>query len=205
MQNLNVGNLSIDAYSLGGYWTHVGPSGWYTDTVLMGTSLSADTSSHDGVSASTHGDAITGSIEGGLPIPLNANLTIEPQVQLNWQHLSINDLNDGVSTVSFNNTNTFLGRIGVRLQGRFETTGATWQPYVRMNLLRSFGSSDNTIFGGGTNISTSVGQTAGQFDAGLVAKISKATSAYATVTYTTNLGGAHQNTVMGNAGVRWSW
>lgn len=205
VQNLDVGNLAIDAYSLGGYWTHVGPSGWYTDAVLMGSSLSADPRSHDGIGAHTHGSALIGSIEGGLPIPLSADVTIEPQAQVIWQNLSFNDLNDGVSTVGFNNGNTFLARLGVRLQSRFETVAAIWRPYLRLNLLRSSGSNDTTTFDGTTLISNGTRQTAGQLNAGLVATINKSTNAFVTATYTANLGGAQQRTVMADAGIRWSW
>ncbi|SFC73050.1 autotransporter outer membrane beta-barrel domain-containing protein [Collimonas sp. OK412] len=205
VQNLDVGNLAIDAYSLGGYWTHVGPSGWYTDAVLMGSSLSADPRSHDGVGAHTHGSALIGSIEGGLPIPLGADVTIEPQAQVIWQNQSFNNLNDGVSTVSFNNGNTFLARLGVRLQSRFDTAAAIWQPYLRLNLLRSSGSHDTTTFDGTTVISSGTNQTAGQLNAGLVATINKSASAFVTATYTTNLGGAQQRMAMVDAGMRWSW
>ena len=38
-EGYGAGKLAIDAYSLGGYWTHVGPGGWYTDTVIMGSHL----------------------------------------------------------------------------------------------------------------------------------------------------------------------
>ncbi|AMP00189.1 outer membrane autotransporter barrel domain protein [Collimonas arenae] len=205
VQNLDVGNVAIDAYSLGGYWTHIGPSGWYTDAVLMGSSLSADPRSHDGVGAHTHGSALLGSVEGGLPISLGAGVTIEPQAQVIWQNLAFNDLNDGVSTVSFNNGNTFLARLGVRLQSRFETSTTVWQPYLRLNLLRSSGSHDTTTFDGTTVISNGTHQTAGQLNAGLVATINKSTSVFVTATYTTNLGGAQQRTAMADAGMRWSW
>nr|WP_256260770.1 MULTISPECIES: autotransporter outer membrane beta-barrel domain-containing protein [Burkholderia] len=50
-----------------------------------------------------------------------------------------------------------------------------------------------------------MGQTAGQVGAGLVAQLTKRGSVYATVSYLTNLGGEHQRTITGNAGVRWTW
>ena len=205
LQRLAVGRLAIDAYSLGGYWTHIGPGGWYADAVLMGSSLSIDTNSRDGLGTSVHGKSFSGSIEGGRPFALSENLTLEPQAQLIWQKVSVNDLNDTVSAVTFNTGNTFLGRVGVRLQSRFESLGIVWQPYARLNLLRNFGSSDNVVFGGATAITTSVSQTAAQINAGIVAKISKSTSAFVTAAYTANLGGKRQRTVMGNAGMRWTW
>jgi outer membrane autotransporter protein len=72
-------------------------------------------------------------------------------------------------------------------------------------VLRAFGADDKTTFGGSTTIGTQIGQTAGQIGAGLVAQVTKRASAYATISYLTNLGGEHQRTLMGNAGVRWAW
>ncbi|SOE47041.1 outer membrane autotransporter barrel domain-containing protein [Burkholderia sp. OK233] len=201
----DVGHLAINAYSVGGYWTHVGPSGWYTDAVVMGSSLVIDPSSRDGVNTTTHGNAVIGSLEGGLPFPIGHALMLEPQAQLVWQHQTIRDLNDGISNVTFSNGNTAVGRLGVRLAGAYEAAGVTWQPYLRLNVLRSFGGSDTATFGGVTPISTSVGQTTGQVDAGMVAKLTKHGSAFATVSVGTNLGGEHQRTVTGNVAARWAW
>jgi outer membrane autotransporter protein len=76
---------------------------------------------------------------------------------------------------------------------------------LRLSVLRSFGSNDKATFAGVTPIVTTVGQTAGQIGAGVVAKLTKQGSAFATVSYVTNLGGEHQRTIIGNAGVRWAW
>ncbi|MBK5122016.1 autotransporter domain-containing protein [Burkholderia sp. R-69980] len=205
MPNLAVGHLAINAYSLGGYWTHIGPSGWYTDAVLMGSSLTVDPVSRDGIGTTTHGNAVTGSLEGGLPIPLGAGLTLEPQAQLVWQHLALSDFNDGVSSVGFNSGNTFVGRIGARLQGQFDALATAWRPYLRVSFLRTFGSDDKVTFGGGTVIPGTVGQTAAQLGAGVVGNFSRSGSVFATLGWVTNLGGAHQRTVTGDAGVRWVW
>lgn len=203
--DLGVGSLQANAYNLGGYWTHIGPGGWYTDAVVMGSVLTVRTHSNNNVSGSTDGNAVTGSVEAGVPISLGYGLTLEPQAQLLWQWLSLARFNDGVSDVTWNNGNTFLGRIGARLQYAFDANGVSWKPYLRVNVLRSFGSDDRTTFGGSTTIGTQVGQTAGQIGAGLVAQLTKRGSVYATVSYLTNLGGEHQRTITGNAGVRWAW
>lgn len=204
-QDLGVGSLQVNSYNLGGYWTHVSPTGWYTDAVLMGSALTVRTSSIDNVKGSANGNALTGSVEAGLPIPLAQNLTLEPQAQLVWQWTSLNSFNDGASDVSWNHGNTFLGRVGARLQWAFDSNGVKWKPYLRLNVLRAFGADDKTTFGGSTTIGTQIGQTAGQIGAGLVAQVTKRASAYATISYLTNLGGEHQRTLMGNAGVRWAW
>jgi len=203
--DLGVGTLQVNAYNLGGYWTHLGPGGWYTDAVLMGSALTVRTLSNDGVSGSTDGNAFTGSVEAGLPIPLGYGLTLEPQAQLVWQWLSLEQFNDGISNVAWNNGNTFLARLGARLQWAFDAHGIDWKPYLRVNVLRSFGAEDQTTFDGTTTLGTQVGQTAGQIGAGLVAQLTKHGSVYATFSYLTNLGGEHQRTITGNAGARWTW
>ena len=104
-------------------------------------------------------------VEAGLPIALGYGLTLEPQAQLVWQWLSLDRFNDGISSVSWNNGNTFLGRIGARLQYAFDANGVSWKPYLRVNVLRAFGTDDKTTFGGSTTIGTQVGQTAGQIGA----------------------------------------
>ena len=204
-QGLGVGSLQVNAYDLGGYWTHVAPSGWYTDAILMGSALTVRTSANDNVRGSANGKAVTGSVEAGLPFPLAHNLTLEPQAQLVWRWTSWNAFNDGASDVSWNNGNTFLARAGARLQWALTSGGVNWKPYLRLNVLRAFGTDDKTTFGSSTTIGTQVGQTAGQIGAGLVAQVTRQASAYATISYLTNLGGEHQRTLMGNAGVRWAW
>jgi len=203
--DLGVGTLSIDAYSLGGYWTHVGPSGWYTDTVVMGSALSVDPKSSRGVGSTTHGKAFAASLESGYPIALHPNLTFEPQAQLIWQRVAVDDLDDGISTVSFARSNGYLGRIGARLQGQFDQGGTTWQPYLRVNLLRSFGGNEQATFAGVTAIPTTIATTAGQIGAGVVGKLSPSSSVYATLSYTANLDSTSRETIAGNVGVRLAW
>lgn len=205
MPNTDVGHLSINAYSLAGYWTHIGPGGWYTDAVLSGTSLTAQTHSRDDIQASTHGIAVTASIEGGMPIAIGHGLTMEPQVQLSYEHLSINDFNDSASKVSFGGGNTVLGRVGVRFAGLWDAMGATWQPYIGLNVLHAFANGDQQTYDSVTSIGTPVNQTTARIDVGTVTKFSKHGSVYAAINWGTNLDGEHVRTIGGNAGVRWSW
>lgn len=200
-----VGSLQVNAYNAGAYWTHIGPGGWYTDAVAMGSALSVHTYSSGDVSGSTHGGAFTGSVEAGLPLVLGYGLTLEPQAQLVWQWLSLDHFDDGVSNVTWNNGSSFLGRIGARLQWAFDAHGVNWKPYLRVNVLRTFGAEDKTTFGGTTTLGAAIGQTAGQVGAGLVAQVTKRGSVFTTFSYTGNLGGEHQRTVTGDAGVRWAW
>jgi outer membrane autotransporter protein len=74
-----------------------------------------------------------------------------------------------------------------------------------VSLLRSFGADGALTFGGGTAIPGNVGQTSAKLGAGVVGRFSKSGSVFATLGWLTNLGGAHQRTVTGDAGVRWTW
>lgn len=204
-QGSRVGKLQLNNYNYGAYWTRVAASGWYTDAVLMSSALRLNTDSVNGVNASSSGNAVTGSVETGLPVALGEGLTLEPQAQLVWQRTSLDSLHDGVSEVSWNNGNTWQGRVGARLQWAFEASGVNWKPYLRANVLRTFGQDDETAFDDSTTIANNVGQTAGQIGAGLVAQVSQNGSLYATTGYLTNLGGERQRVVTGNVGVRWSW
>ncbi|RKP58969.1 autotransporter outer membrane beta-barrel domain-containing protein [Pararobbsia silviterrae] len=199
------GRLAIDAYSVGAYWTHVGPGGAYTDTVLMGSLLSIDPTSNSGVVGGSHGHMEAGSIEGGLPMPLAGTLSIEPQAQLILQHVAIDDIDDGISTVALHSDSGLIGRIGVRAQGTVEGAGTTWVPYARANLWRTFDGTDTQTYANTTVISARVASTAAEFDLGLAANFSAHGSAFAAASYTTNVNGAHRSLVTGNAGMRWRW
>jgi hypothetical protein len=108
-----------------------------------------------------------------LPIPLPANLRIEPQAQLIWQHTSI-------------------GRLGLRLEGKFEGAGAVREPYLRANLWRYFNGTDEVTFGGTTVIPTSVPATAAEFGLGIAARLSVHGSVYGAIGYAINVDGAHR-------------
>ena len=54
------GHVDLDATSFGGYWTHLGPSNWYIDTVVQGTYLSGTPNSIRGVSATAEWKRLRG-------------------------------------------------------------------------------------------------------------------------------------------------
>ncbi|WP_322015268.1 autotransporter outer membrane beta-barrel domain-containing protein [Paraburkholderia sp. J12] len=200
------GSLQMNAYSVGGYWTHIGPGGWYTDTVLMGSTMSISPGSNLGDTASTRANAFTASLESGLPIPLNwYSLTIEPQAQLIYQYTHVNDVTDSASTVSFHTANELIGRLGLRAQSEFQAYGTQWKPYLRLDVLRYFGGTDSVTFASTTTSYSNVSSTQGHAGLGISARVTQKVSVFASAGYWFNLGGEHRETVEGNAGVRISW
>ncbi|WP_252913532.1 autotransporter family protein [Aliihoeflea aestuarii] len=200
-----VGDIDADAFSFGGYWTRIGPSGWYIDTVLMGSRFDGDARSVDGERIGISGRGFTASVESGVPFALSPGWTIEPQAQLIWQSVSLSDRADRFSTVSFDADDALTGRIGARLHGTVETESMTVRPYLKANLWHDFGS-DHVASFAATPIVTQTGGTRLELGAGVVADVSTAISAFATASYTTALSGdTDGHSISGNVGLRVKW
>ena len=198
------GSVPLDATSLGIYWTHLGPSGWYLDGVLMHSWLDGDPRSHRGVGIEADGRVTTASLEGGYPIRLTDALSLEPQAQVVWQRASFSTTRDLFSSVSFDSDDAFTGRIGARLQGTFQAGSTTWRPYLKVNLWHNFDAVDRTWFGT-VALPASFGATSLEIGGGFAASLSETVSLYATADYTTNLNGPHRETLEGNLGLRVTW
>jgi type V secretory pathway adhesin AidA len=202
--DLAVGDLDLAGTSFGGYWTHIGPSGWYLDGVLMGTWFDGHASSNSGQNIGIDGTAVTASLEGGYPIMLSDRWTLEPQGQIIWNRMSLDDRSDAFSSVSFDSDDAVRGRIGLRLQGNFETAAGTLQPYLKANLWRNF-SADQTVRFDADPIVTDLEGTSLELGAGIVAKLSEKISLFATADYTTNIGAEKTRILEGNTGLSIKW
>jgi len=202
--NLAVGDLEITGTSFGGYWTHIGPQGWYLDAVLMGTWFGGSATSNENQGIDVDGHGVTASLEGGYPIALSDSWTLEPQAQLIWQSLSLDDQADRYSSVSFDSDNAWTGRIGMRLQGTEETSMGKLRPYLKANLWQNF-SSDQTVYFGTDPIVTDLKGTSLEIGGGLTLDLTEKASLFATADYTTNLGGEKTRIWEGNIGLNVKW
>ena len=89
------GDSDFAAYTLGGYWTHFGPTGWYTDAILQGTFYDISSTANRGLPTfKTQGQGLAASLETGYPFKFAGGWFIEPQAQLVYQNININDAND---------------------------------------------------------------------------------------------------------------
>lgn len=202
--NLAVGDIKATGTSFGGYWTHIGPGGWYLDGVLMGTWFGGDAASKSGQSIEVGGSAVTASLEGGYPIALGGGWALEPQGQIIWNHLSLDDQSDDFSSVSFDGDDVVTGRLGLRLQGSYDAGGTVLQPYLKANLWHNF-DADQTISFDDDQITTGIGGTSLEIGGGVVAKVSESTSLFATADYTFDIGGEKARIWEGNLGVSVKW
>ncbi|MFK0166455.1 autotransporter outer membrane beta-barrel domain-containing protein [Rhizobium sp. NPDC090279] len=202
--NVKTGKFNLDATSVGAYWTHIGPTGWYLDSVLMGTWFSGDAHSIGGTGIDIGGSGITASLEGGYPIALGGDWSLEPQAQLIWQNISLDDKRDAFSTVSFGTDTSWTGRIGARLQGNFQTSAGLLQPYLKTNIWHDFDTTDTVRFGTDA-MNTSLKGTSVEVGGGVVYAFNTSWSAFATADYRFDVSGEHQRMFQGNVGVRLKW
>ncbi|PVZ39805.1 autotransporter outer membrane beta-barrel domain-containing protein [Pseudomonas sp. CC120222-01a] len=206
MKDRSVGDLKLDGDSVGGYWTLVGPQGGYLDSVLQYTKLDGRARSDRGDKLNIDGHAWTASLETGYPISLSERWALEPQAQLIAQKVSLDSANDSVSHVSHDAQVELIGRLGVRLEGAYNSSnGRLLQPYAQLNLWHGDGGRDTLTFDGVDTIKTDYRYTSLQLETGLVAQVSEALSLHGGVQYSTNLDSRQQEASGVNLGVRWQF
>ena len=199
------GHVDLDASSYGGYWTHIGPSNWYIDTVLQGSYFLASPNSINGVGNKFSGSGYAASIEAGYPIALASWLVFEPQIQAIWQRVSFNNTLDTVSTVTFDNAGVFTGRAGALLRGTFGTAGTQWQPYLKGNVWWGTNGFDTVTFGADPVQTGRQGGTTLEGGGGVTGKLTRYVSVYGDASYLTAVSGETRNAIKGNVGLRVTW
>jgi outer membrane autotransporter protein len=204
------GSLNLNAYSLGGYWTHYGPSGWYIDAVLQG-SLYNGSAATQFANLPTNGTGFISSLEAGYPIPLpwfGPRFVLQPEGQIIWQRVSFDDANDGLGPVALGTTSGASGRLGLRGKWTIDgPAGRVWQPYVLANVWRDWGAGVNTMFGP-DSVPLAEQATRLEFAGGLSAKILSGLSLYAQAGYqfaVSGTDGGRRDGVKGDFGVHYTW
>ena len=211
-----MGRNEFSAYSLGGYWTHFGPSGWYTDAILQGTYYDTTSSTPDSPDMTTHGSGFAASLEGGKPFRFGHGYFVEPQAQVIYQIIDFADasLDHGDTRVSFSDVDSLTGRIGARL-------GHDWDlkrdrqltVWLRPNLWHEFRGNPTTEFSsadGPVPFSADLGGTWGELNLGISGQANDlsptfcTTSLYANVSYDRSFEGAGYAWT-GKVGIRFSW
>ncbi len=196
----------LESTSFGGYWTHTGPGNWYLDTVVMGSWGETEVSSDQG---RTNSDttAFTASIEAGYPIALGGSLTLEPQAQLVAQHTDFDPVRapDGYNYATYDAASSVSGRLGLRLQGRFDAGSVAVVPYAVASLWHDFSGKDNlTLLS--TDVSNKFGGTNLETRIGLAVQVSQNAMLHADVGYLTDVSGNdEQRSTRGTIGARFSW
>ncbi|WP_130619115.1 autotransporter-associated beta strand repeat-containing protein [Dyella amyloliquefaciens] len=207
---VQTGTLDLDAYSGGAYWTHYGPSGWYVDAVLQGTHYDGNATTQS-ARLSVSGYGVLTSIEAGYPVALafGPNFVLEPQAQIIWQRVALNDGNDGLGAVDLGTTTGGTGRLGVRGQWTINRAdGEMWQPYVRANLWRDWGAQATTTWSGANQVPLAQQTTRMDIAAGVTATLNTRMSLYGQFGRQFSIHSSESGSrkgVWGDIGIRYTW
>ncbi|MCL2713405.1 MAG: autotransporter-associated beta strand repeat-containing protein [Alphaproteobacteria bacterium] len=206
------GSLTMDGYSFGGYYTHIGRSGWYVDAVAQGTRydrIRATSNIDEAQTLATAGWGFIASVEAGYPILLAQGFRLEPQAQLVTQHLGFNNGSDAFGRIAFSDSDAFYGRIGARLAKDFRLDdGRRITAWVRASLWSSFSAQAKTTFSSldGSNptpIGSDLGGNWTQLDLGLQAQLRRNVAIFANASTSISL--TQGQSYGGRGGVRVSW
>lgn len=206
------GRDRLQNYTLGGYWTHFGPSGWYTDAVVQGTGYNVKASSTRMAPLKTEGRGIAASLEGGYPVQLRNGWVFVPQAQLVYQTASFNDASDAASSVNFDNADSLAGRIGTAVNKDWAIGSDTTQPklvstWLRVDVWREFMANPAVAFSTPTTPVSFHSNLEGSWvglRAGMSSQLSRNVFVYANVGYDIGVSN-HGDGYGGKMGIRINW
>jgi outer membrane autotransporter protein len=191
------GHASMNAHSIGVYWTRYAPQGFYTDVVLQGIrygDIRADSvNTGNNQSFRSKGSGFMASLEGGYKFNFNNGWAVTPQAQLIFQHLSLNNGQDNYGSIDYRDVNDGYGRIGAKLSKDWtgdQSATAAYQPrmftlWVRGNLWQVLGTQAETTFSSlnhqnPVDFKTDLGKTWVDLGVGITARVAKHVMVFAT-------------------------
>lgn len=206
----SVGRNDLRSRYLGAYATWYGTNGFYADAVLQAGDHRYTVQPRGNAFASGKGDSQTASIEVGQSLALGQGWTIEPQLQLIYQRVDLDDVSISGARVQQDSDNGWVARAGVRVKGAMSTSLGALQPYGRLNLYRASSGTDIARFVGPaatTDIATRTGGTWGDVAGGLTLALNPTWSVYGEVGQMFAVGGSARikSGVQGSIGVKARW
>jgi hypothetical protein len=200
-RTLSVDNLQGNG--LGAFWSLSGAQGWHLDLSASGARVSGLSRDQQGQRQISEGSAVTLSVQGGIAIGLGDNWVIEPQAQLINQRISLDTAHVGADSGS--DLSSWSGRVGARLQGRYDISGLPVEPYVRTNLWHTVYSGDTISLDQVDKISSSRNASTVEVGLGLVARVTPAVSLYVSADYSSDVDDNDLNGLIGSLGIRMRW
>ncbi len=177
-----VGFNNLRTRYLGVYGTLQDQSGLYADVVLQGADYRSDLhTAGDTAQARTKGSGWLVSLEMGKAFELSSHWKIEPQAQIIYRKLSIDDTALSLATVKPRADDDWTLRLGARIKGSFTTSAGVLQPYGRVNIYRASNTTDVASFitpAAVTDIKAQGGYTATELATGASLQINRRTSIY---------------------------
>ncbi|WXL27055.1 autotransporter outer membrane beta-barrel domain-containing protein [Ectopseudomonas mendocina] len=207
------GEVTMDGYSLGAYWTLLGASRWYIDAVAQATlyeGIEARSTANEKIKPSGWG--YTASLEAGYPFALKGNWTLEPQAQLIYQRVMLDDTErDTYGIIQFKDSDALYGRLGGRLVKQWEREGGKeTSAWLRANAWHSFGADAQTSFASlnGENtvtLSNDLGGSWAQVGLGVTHQVNNNLNAFIAADYNQGLDHSNNRSLSGRVGLQYVW
>jgi outer membrane autotransporter protein len=204
-ESAKVGTMNLNGYSLGAYWTRLGLDNGYIEGMVSATLHGGDIASDRGIGADMDGTTIAASLESGYPFALNDVFTIEPQAQVIWQNVSLGDTSDSFTSIRYNSFDTFVGRLGLRLEARHVVEDIPVQAFLGTNVWHSSEMTSVAAFNLDSIETRIGGWTTLEIKGGVTARLTEQLDLYASLGYSTDLDGDSEDGISGNLGVRVRW
>jgi outer membrane autotransporter protein len=208
------------ARTVGGYWTGYNDKGAYLDAVGQYTWYDLRTQSLRLPDTFTNGSGVALSLEGGWPFVLSdrgddnedGRWRLEPQGQVIWQRVDLDDLHDPVAHVRFSGGDSLVGRLGARLNrnGQHEARGGGLRSsniWLRANVWHEFSGQPRTEFATDTGyvpFAVDLGGTWGEIGIGGTWQVSTTGYVFADLDYSRSFNG-NEAVWNGKLGMRWNW
>ena len=206
-------STSFDNDTLSLYGTWLRDSGWYLDGALSFDWHRGDTDiARQKAVGKLKGNGWGASLETGYPWQLANGVRIEPQAQLMYTQLKLDDVVDGDNTrISWGDYDQTLGRVGVRVDRTWlDQAGQQYTPYLRTSYTRGWGGTASTrasANGSAESVSFDSGKFGQMWDVGIggTATLKSDVSLYAEADYRQEIDGNGSKGWRYNAGVRWQF
>ncbi|MDF7652132.1 autotransporter outer membrane beta-barrel domain-containing protein [Erwiniaceae bacterium L1_54_3] len=206
-------STSLDSDTLSIYATWLRDSGFYVDGALSFDWYRGDTDiARQKEVGKLKGNGWGASLETGYPWQLGHGVRFEPQAQLMYLQLNMDDLVDRDNTrVSWGSYDQTIGRVGARLDRTWQdSAGQQYTPYLRTSYTRGWGGAATTnarINGGTDNVSFDSGKFGQMWDVGIggTAALKGNLALYVEADYRQEIDGNGTKGWRYNGGVRWQF
>lgn len=169
---------------LGAYGTWQDLRGLYADGVVQRAGYRNQMHTADGGQARVEGDGWLASLEVGKAFAIDSQWQIEPQAQLVYRHIRLDNTALSMATLQHQVQNDWTLRLGMRIKASLDTSAGQFQPYGRINVYKASGTTDAARFitpAASTDIHTQGGYTTTELAAGGTLQLNQRTRLYGEV------------------------
>ncbi|HSC79592.1 MAG TPA: autotransporter outer membrane beta-barrel domain-containing protein, partial [Chitinolyticbacter sp.] len=208
----HAGTDALRGWGLGGYWTHYWEQGAYLDGVVQFNRFQVEAQPDEMAALQTRGNGVTASLEAGSPYLINEEKRryLEPQAQLIYTRAKLRDTHDAAAVVRFDEIDSLIGRLGVRLHQdwvRFDDNGKPLRTngWLRPSIWHEFKGKPSTGFSsadGYIPFVVDMTGTWGEINLGFDRQVDEDTIVTGTLGYQQSLDGAESRSYEAMIGVK---